>query len=312
MLQNRVVIVAGPTASGKSALASDIAKECGGVVVNADSMQVYKGISILAACPGPEDKKEVEHRLYEIYDPATRGNVVDWLQPAVAEIRKIWQENKIPIVTGGTGLYLDHLINGTTPIPETAADVRQKVADILCREGLKSVYAKLQQVDPETADRLSANDKTRICRAYEVWLDTGIKLSQWHKQPLIKYLPDAAFLIIKICPSAAELDKRCYLRFEQMLAHGALEEAQNLAALNLDPSLPAMKALGVAELVAYVNGKCTLEQAVAAAKLHTRQYAKRQRTWFKNKLKADIELDFCYNGDAAVLRQITDKLKERE
>ncbi len=312
MLQNRVIIVAGPTASGKSALASDIAKECNGVVVNADSMQVYKEIPVLTACPGSEDKKEVEHRLYEIYDPATRGNVVDWLQLAVAEIRKIRQESKTPIVTGGTGLYLDHLINGTTPIPETAVNVRQKVADILSREGLESLYAKLQQADPETAARLSANDKTRICRAYEVWLDTGVKLSQWHERPLIKYLPEAVFFVIKICPPAAELDQRCFLRFDQMLANGALEEAQKLAARHLDPSLPAMKALGAAELVAYINGDCTLEQAVAAAKLHTRQYAKRQRTWFKNKLKADIELYSCYTGDAAVLRQITDKLKERE
>lgn len=305
MPENRVIIIAGPTASGKSALAIDVAKAIDGVVVNCDSMQVYKGMPIISACPTVKERAEIPHVLFEIYEPSVNGNVVDWLLQAVAEIKRIWQAGKIPVVVGGTGLYIDNLVNGTTPIPETSEKVRQVVANLLREKGSAFVYRQLAQVDEPSAEKLSPNDTTRVRRAYEVWLDTGIKLSDWHKKPMVKKLPEAKFFIIKICPLAEELDARCYRRFDQMMEAGALEEVQKLAALHLSETLPAMRALGVPELMRYLKGDCTLKQAVDDAKLHTRQYAKRQRTWFKNKLKADIELEHCYGGDFS---QISDEI----
>lgn len=310
MPENRVIIIAGPTASGKSALAIDVAKAIDGVVVNCDSMQVYKGMPIISACPTVKERAEIPHVLFEIYDPSVNGNVVDWLSQAVAEIKRIWQAGKVPVVVGGTGLYIDNLINGTTPIPETSAKVREEVAQMLKEYGSVFVYEKLKSVDPESAEKLNPNDTTRVRRAYEVWLDTGIKLSDWHQKPMIKKLPEAEFFIIKICPSADELDERCYTRFDKMINEGAVQEVQRLLELHLPNTLPAMKALGVPELARYLKGGCSLEQAVEEAKLHTRQYAKRQRTWFKNKLKADMELNCCYAGDCTDILQRIERFRK--
>ena len=311
MSENRVIIIAGPTASGKSALAVDVAKAIGGVVVNCDSMQVYKNMPILSACPTAEDKTKVEHTLFEIYEPSFNGNVVDWLERAVAEIKNIWRKEKIPVVVGGTGLYIDNLVNGTTPIPETSDKVREEVACLLKEHGSAFVYEKLKSVAPESAEKLNPNDTTRVRRAYEVWLDTGVKLSDWHQKPMIKKLPETEFFIIKICPSADELDERCYTRFDKMINEGAVQEVQRLLELHLPNTLPAMKALGVPELARYLKGECSLEQAVEEAKLHTRQYAKRQRTWFKNKLKADMELNCCYAGDCTDILQRIERFRKR-
>ena len=231
-----------------------------------------------------------------------RGNVVDWLERAAEVIKQLWREGKTPVVVGGTGLYLDNLINGTTPIPETPADIREQVAEILKQHGNLYLYNLLKGVDPEAAERLSVNDTTRLRRAYEVWLHTGKVLSEWHRIPMIKKLPEAKFTVIKICPPVAELDERCYLRFDKMIKQGALKEIEYLAGLDLSADLPAMKALGVPELMAFVKGECSLDEAMFNAKLHTRQYAKRQRTWFNNKLKADFELKHCYTGDFAEIK----------
>lgn len=307
----KVIVIAGPTASGKSGLALDLAQALNGVVLNADSMQVYQGIPILSAAPGDEERKLAEHRLYEIFPPDVTGSVVDWLNQAAAEIRNVWAEGKLPIVVGGTGLYLDNLINGTTPIPETSAAIKKEVADLLAREGAPGVHQRLNEIDPQTAARLSPNDTTRIRRAYEVWRQTGCPLSEWHQKPMLKLLPEAEFVVIKLLPGKEELDERCYLRLDQMMAQGALDEVKKLLALKLDPNLPAMKALGVPELAAYLNGEATLSEAVDAAKLHTRQYAKRQRTWFGRKPKADIELTHCYRANDACLKNVVLDVKKR-
>lgn len=307
-MNKNVVIVAGPTASGKSSLAIDVALNCNGVVVNADSMQIYKDTPILAACPSVEDKAKVEHRLYEIYDAKVNGTVVDWLNLAEAEIRKIWAEDKLPVVVGGTGLYLDNLINGTTPIPEADENIRKKVRNLCSEIGVNELHKKLAEVDPKSAQRLSPNDTTRVTRAYEVYLQTGMPLSVWHEKPMIKKLPDARFLVVKICPEAKELDERCYLRFDNMLQQGALAEVVKLAEKNLPENLPAMKALGVPELMKFVRGECSLEEAVNLGKLHTRQYAKRQRTWFAHKLNADICLQECYKGQKNLINDVKNRL----
>lgn len=297
MQKNRVIIVAGPTASGKSGLALDIALQYNGVVINADSMQVYQDTPIISACPSAEDKAKVPHLLYEIYDASVNGTVVDWLNMAMEAICKTWAEGKLPVVVGGTGLYIDNLINGTTPIPEFDAEVRTKVRALVEEIGVPALHQKLSEVDAVSAARLSPNDTTRVSRAYEVYQQTGIPLSVWHQKPMIKKLPEAEFVVVCILPKAEELDERCYQRFDMMIENGAVEEVRQLAAKNLPSNLPAMKALGVPELLAFVRGECSLEQAIENGKLHTRQYAKRQRTWFNNKLKADVTLQHCYSGE---------------
>lgn len=294
MPQNKVIIVAGPTASGKSALAIDIASYFNGVVLNADSMQVYKNMPIITAAPTPSDKQKVDHRLFEIFEPSFRGNVADWLKLAAREIRNVWAEQKLPVVVGGTGLYIENLMKGTTPIPEIKDEIRQKVQNMIESEGAPFVHAKLRDVDPVSFQKLNANDSSRIKRAYEVYLGTKKPLSYWQKQEMLHYLPEADFFVIKICPSVQELDALAFNRFDKMVERGAIDEVKTLCSQNLDLNLPAMKALGVPELAAFCKGEVDMKTAIQNAKLHTRQYAKRQRTWFNNRLKADYVFNKCY------------------
>ena len=283
--EKSVIVVAGPTASGKCDLAIDIALRYGGEIVNADSMQVYAGTPVISAAPKEEDKKKVPHHLYEIYHPSKNGTVVEWLKLAVATIKDIWARGNVPVVVGGTGMYIDNLINGTTPIPEPAKEIREQVKKI------QDVYAWLQKNDKEAAQMLNPADTSRVRRAAEIFLQTGKSIAEWYKEPMIKYLPEAEFRVVKIIPNAEELDARCYLRFDKMVEAGAINEARYLQSLNLPENLPAMKMLGVPELLMFVRGECKLEEAISLAKLHTRQYAKRQRTWFRNKLDAECVLD---------------------
>lgn len=294
-MQKNVIVIGGTTASGKSALALDLAQAFNGVVINADSMQLYQGLPILSAAPTEDERRKVPHRLYEIYPPEVNGTVVDWLELAAAEIRAAWANGQLPIVAGGTGLYLDNLINGTTPIPEPDPVLRHKILQIAKSEGAPGLYARLRVADEAGAKMVSPKDITRLRRAYEVKLQTGLSIAEWYQKPLVKKIPEAEFKVIKIIPQADELDSRCFNRFDQMMKAGAEDEVRKLAALRLDRSLPAMKMLGVPELLGFIEGRSSLEEAVELAKLHTRQYAKRQRTWFKNKLPADLSLDKIYS-----------------
>ena len=299
MRKNPVLIIAGPTASGKSALAIEAAKAFNGVVINCDAMQIYKDIPIIAATPNEKDKQAVEHRLYELYDCSLRGNVVDWLNLCVTEIKKLWAENRLPVVVGGTGFYIDALINGVTPIPEVPAQIRDKIRARLQKDGLDSLYKYLLSVDEITALKIGANDKTRIVRALEIYEYTGVKVSDWYQKPLIKKLPDADFCVVKIMPSIDEIAERCKIRLDKMVFElGVIKEIETLVKRNLPEDLPAMKALGVPELSRFVRGETSLEEALDLTKLHTRQYAKRQRTWLKNKLTAETEFNETYQGQS--------------
>ena len=281
--EKTVLIIGGPTASGKSGLALDVALRHNGVVINADAMQVYKNIPIITAVPSDEDKAKVEHRLYEIYPPNIKGNVADWATKAVATIKEVWANKKLPIVVGGTGFYLETLVKGCSPIPDTAEKVKKQAADIIAQSGAVGGYSYLQEIDPEGAQMVKPNDITRIRRALEIKLDTGKSIAEWFNQPMVKLLPDADFQVVKLLPPLSELAKKCAERFDIMMEQGALAEVDNLLKLGLDENLPAMKAIGVPELGAYIKGKIDLDEAVALAKLHTRQYAKRQLTWFRNR-----------------------------
>ena len=294
LMNSKVIIIAGPTASGKSKLAIHKAQELNGVIINADSMQVYKNTPIISAVPSIEEKQLVEHRLYEIYDNIFNGTVVDWLDLAVAEIRDVWAKNQVPIVVGGTGMYIDNLINGTTPIPEVLPEIRKQAYDILQNGGLSALYEELIKIDVKAAKKLSPNDSTRVRRAYEIMLQTGISVSEWYEKPMIKKLPEAEFDVYKIIPDMKELEERCYKRFDVMMQLGALEEVKFLHGRNLDRNLPSMKMLGVPELLSYLDGYISIESAIDLAKLHTRQYAKRQLTWFRNKLITNNVIYCCF------------------
>lgn len=295
-----VLIIAGPTASGKSRLAIDAARAFNGVIINCDAMQIYKDIPIIAATPSQQEKAMAEHRLFELYDVEKHGNVVEWLNLCVTEIRALWSEQKLPIVVGGTGMYIDALINGVTPIPEVPDQIRQHVATM----SLPELYSFLEQNDPIMAQRLHPNDKTRLTRAVEIMLFTKRKLSDWYQVPLIKKLPEAQFRVVKIVPSIEVIEQRCRERLDKMISAGVLAEISALLNLGIDETLPAMKALGIPELSLAVKGQMPLKKALELAKLHTRQYAKRQRTWLKNKLIADIEFTEPYSGQTEWLEKI--------
>lgn len=291
--KNSVVVVAGPTASGKSALALDIALKYNGVIINADAMQIYKGTPIIAATPTADDTKKVRHLLYEIFEPNQRGSVSEWLNLAVAAIKQVWREQQLPIVVGGTGFYIESLINGVSPIPETSDKVKAEVADIFDRGGVEALFAKLQKIDKKGAALVNPNDTTRVRRALEIFLDTKKSIDEWFKMPMIKKLPEADFRVVALLPELAQLEDKCAKRFDIMMENGALAEVQELLKMNLDDNLPAMKAIGVPELKLYLDGNISLNEAVSLAKLHTRQYAKRQLTWFRNRIKFLRDAKVC-------------------
>ena len=282
---NTVVVIAGPTASGKSGLALEIAIRYNGVVINADAMQVYRKIPVITAAPTVADRQKAEHQLYEIFEPDKNGSVAEWLPLAAAAIKEVWQRNKLPVVVGGTGFYIESLVGGVSPIPETGAETKERIAAVLADGGTAGAYELLQKIDPAGAAMVKAGDTTRVRRALEIFTDTGKSIAEWFKQPLVRPLPDADFRIIPLLPPLDILEDRCSRRFDEMMSRGALEEVEALLRLELPDSLPAMKAIGVPELKDYLCGKCSLKEAVAAAKLHTRQYAKRQLTWFRNRLR---------------------------
>ena len=302
----KIIIVAGPTASGKSSLALTLAKDLNGVVINADSMQVYRDIPILAATPSKEDMQQVPHKLYGIYDASVRGNMVDWFNLAKEEINKARANQQTPIIVGGTGMYIETLEKGTTPIPETPKEIREEIAEYVKENGLNALYLELSEVDKETAARLSPNDTTRIRRAMEVYKHTKKTMSYWQKQPLKKTFSKKELVRIYINPPRDMLDANARTRFDIMLQQGAIEEVRALMNRHLSDSLPAMRALGVQELKSYLTGKTSLEEAVELAKLHTRQYAKRQSTWFNNRYTSD----FCYNNCYKEDKNFVDDIKK--
>lgn len=293
----KIIIIAGPTASGKSGLALDLAQELNGVIINADSMQVYKDIPILAAAPTIRDMAIAPHKLYGIYDASVRGNMVDWFERALREINTARQNNQTPIIVGGTGMYIETIEKGVTPIPDTPPEVKKEIATMEKERGLAALYELLKEKDLKTAQRLSPNDTTRIRRALEVYTHTKKGMSYWQTVPLKQYFSKEELVHIYIKPPRELLDVRARMRFDIMLKQGAVQEVENLLKKNLPDSLPAMRALGVQELKSYLNGKCTLEEASELAKLHTRQYAKRQTTWFNNRFSPDFCYDSCYEED---------------
>jgi tRNA dimethylallyltransferase len=279
-----VILIAGPTASGKSALALELAAKLGGVIINADSMQVYRDLRIITARPSPDEEKRVPHRLYGHVDAAENYSVGRWLGEAAAALADALSQGQPAIVTGGTGLYFSTLTRGIAAVPAIPAEIRREVRTRLAAEGVAALHAELKLCDPATAARLKPGDRARITRALEVMLATGRSLTAWHadNKPARVELAGAAMLFLM--PNRDELGLRIDARFDAMMAAGALEEVRTLAARNLDPNLPAMKAHGVPWLIRHLKGEITMAEAVAQAKRDTRRYTKRQATWFRNQL----------------------------
>ena len=280
------LIVAGPTASGKSALAMVLAERLRGTVINADSMQVYRELRVLTARPTAADEARVPHALYGVRAAAAPGSAAWWRGAALAAMDQAAGEGRLPILCGGTGLYLQALTRGITGIPEPGAAVRSEARALLAEQGAAALHARLAAVDPQTAATLQPSDGQRIARAWEVWRGTGRGLRAWQAATLPPP-PPWRFRMMLVDPPRAALREAVAARFAAMLAEGAIEEVRNLLALDLDPALPIMRAQGVPELGAYVRGEMTLETATARAVLATGQYVKRQATWFRNRSIAD-------------------------
>ena len=290
-----VLIVAGPTASGKSALALDVAAEFDGVVINADSMQVYAELRILTARPDETAAARVPHRLYGVLPATEVCSAARWRDMAIEAIADAHRDDQLPILCGGTGLYLRALMQGLSPIPEIPEGVRKNIRDQLEEEGPSAQFERLRAVDPETADRLAPGDRQRVARALEVQAETGRPLSAWLAVPPDGPPPGMCFKVVLLAPPRETLYARCDERLLQMVAQGALEEVGTLHARGVDPSRPAMRALGVPAFLRHLNGEVNLEDAVAEAQQATRRYAKRQMTWFRHQIITNLIVQTQYS-----------------
>jgi len=296
------VLIAGPTASGKSAQALALADAIGGVVINADSMQVYREAPILTAQPSDADKARVPHLLYGHVGVEEVYSVGAWRADAAGALAKAREMQRTPVFVGGTGLYFTALTKGLAAVPPIPPDIRERVRGRLLAEGVAPLYEELLQRDSTTAYRLMPNDRSRISRALEVVLATGRSLTDWHREGLPPLIDATRAAKVFITCEREELKRRIAARFTAMLTAGALKEVRALAARNLDPTLPAMKAHGVPWLIRYFKGEITLKEAEVGAVMDTRRYAKRQVTWFRNQLP-DWPWVPTEEGQAVVLSQ---------
>ncbi len=279
---NLVVLVAGPTCSGKSALAIALAEQVGGEIINADSMQSYAELRILTARPTAEEEARLPHALYGYQPAAQVGSAALWRTRALAAIDAARGAGRVPILCGGTGLYFAALTRGLAAIPDPGVAARSEARTLLAQEGAPALHTRLTAVDPVTASRIRPTDSQRVARAWEVWRGTGRGLAQWHAdapQPTAT----VAWRAIILDPPRAELRAAISARFSAMIEAGAIEEVAALRRLGLDPALPALRAHGVPELSAYLDGEISLAEAQRLACVATGQYTKRQATWFRHR-----------------------------
>jgi tRNA dimethylallyltransferase len=280
----KAVLIAGPTASGKSALALRLAQKLGGIIVNTDSMQVYRDLRILTARPTADEEAALPHRLYGHVDAAVNFSVGAWVADAAKVLEEARARARVPIFVGGTGLYFKALTRGLSAVPAIPPDIRERVRARLERDGAEALHAELARRDPLSAERLKPRDRARIARALEVVEATGRSLTDWHREGVPPLLPEGAFTALFLNPERGVLYPHIDARFEAMLKKGALDEVARLAARNLDPLLPAMKAHGVPALIRHLKGEITLDEAAMIGRADTRHYAKRQFTWFRHQL----------------------------
>jgi tRNA dimethylallyltransferase len=279
----RVALIAGPTASGKSDLALALAKLTSATIINADASQVYRDLRILSARPSVADEAAVPHRLFGHIDGAVACSAADWAHQAKVAIAEAIEAGRLPILVGGTGLYLRTLLDGIAPVPEIDPAIRADVR----RLDVSTAYAALQVEDHAAATRLNASDSTRVTRALEVMRSTGRSLKEWQAEHVGGIGEEIDLAPMILLPPRDGLFARCDMRFAAMLERGGIEEVEALLARGLDPALPVMRAIGVREVRAILDDPASAEQQISLAKIATRQYAKRQFTWFRNQFPAD-------------------------
>jgi tRNA dimethylallyltransferase len=283
-----IILIGGPTASGKSALAMRLARARNGSIINADAMQVYAGLPLLTAQPEAADRAEIPHLLYEVTDAGEASSAGKWLAQAHAAIAEVRAAGRMPILVGGTGMYFNALLGGLADIPQIPGAARDEAERLYAEWGEEKFRHQLSLRDSESAARIERNDRQRLIRAYEVVTHTGQSLGEWQKAGAARakaqrFDPEFHLLL----PPREKLYADCDRRFAAMIERGAVEEVKALMNRNLSPTLPAMKILGVREIASFLEGKTSLDEAIAKAQQMTRNYAKRQMTWFRNQWRRD-------------------------
>ena len=281
--KSKIILISGPTASGKSNFALRVAKKINGEIINADSMQVYKQLKILTARPTKEEQKNIKHHLYGVIDPKNKYSTGQWLQAVIKNIKNIQKRKKIPIIVGGTGLYFQSLINGLVKIPEIPLKFRNKIRLMQKKEGQKKFYKKLLKIDPQAKDKFDPNDTQRTIRAFEIILFTKISMYEW----LNKTKPNFKgheFLKLYVNFKRENLVKRISTRTIRMIELGAIKEVKKFIKLKIKKDHNINRVIGIDELTQYLNKKINLDQAQELITIKTRQYAKRQATWARSRM----------------------------
>jgi tRNA dimethylallyltransferase len=288
--QSKIILISGPTASGKSKFAVKIAKKIQGEIINSDSMQVYKKLKILTARPNKQEQKNIKHHLYGVVDLNKEFSTGQWLELAIKRIKNIKKKKKIPILVGGTGLYFQSLINGLVKIPEIPLKFRNKIRLMSKREGQKKFYKKLLKLDPNIKDKFDPNDTQRSIRAYEIKSYTNISMYDWLTKTKSEF-KDSDFLKLHIETNREKLIERINLRTSDMINEGAANEVKKFLKLKIKKNLSVNKVIGVTELTQYLNREITLEEAKELILIKTRQYAKRQATWARTRMISWVKID---------------------
>ena len=281
--QSKIILISGPTASGKSSFAVKVAKKINGEIINADSMQVYKKLKILTARPNKEERKNVRHHLYGTVDVGNKFSTGQWLNAAIKKIKEIKKRKKIPVLVGGTGLYFQSLIDGLVKIPKIPLNFRNKIRLVQKKVGQKKFYKKLLKIDPEVKDKFDPNDTQRTIRAFEIKSFTKISMYKWLNKTKSEFKEDE-FLKLYIDFKREDLIKRIKLRVIKMIKEGAIKEVKKFIKLKIKKDLSINKVIGIDELTQYLNKEINLNQAQELITIKTRQYAKRQATWARSRM----------------------------
>ena len=295
IFDRKVFVLGGPTGSGKSSLALHFATHHQSILINGDSLQLYKELPILTAHPTLEDMRRTPHSLYSVLTAEDTSTAGLWARLAAVEIKKAWEEDTLPVVVGGTGFYLKSLLDGLSPIPDVSKEVRETGRDLLRKKGLLAFFKEVQEIDPILAKRISPNDTQRLLRAWEVFHATKKPLSTWQKIPPVSLLPEASFIKIFIQLNKEDLKERIAQRAKWMLSHGAVEEVKKLQTQNIPENHPLKKALGIRAIECLIRGDVSFETCFDEMVKQTVQYAKRQLTWFRHQFKDAIMLDGTIN-----------------
>lgn len=291
MSSANIHIIAGPTASGKSARAIELAQELNGVIINCDSVQIYDDLPILTAQPSKEDLAAAPHKLYGTLHPNNICSAGNWVEMVIPIIEEKLAQGRTPIICGGTGLYIKALMEGLSPIPDIPSDIRDRAIEIQENESIEKIFARVETRDPVMAERLDPKNRARLIRAWEVFEATGKSLAEWQAAPKQKPPSHWNFKVEKIIPLREELYARCDKRFEIMLERGALDEVhafdKRIEGGEVKTGVPLNKALGLKFLRQYLADEISLEEATTLSQTQTRQYAKKQMTWIRNQMKVE-------------------------